>query len=294
MELLQLKYFLELAKYEHLTMVAENMFVSPSAVSSSISRLEDELGVQLFDRVGRNIKLNRYGQEYLIHVKKSLAELSDGEKKLQDMKEASDTVLTLAATNPYVWQNPINIFSRTHPNITFNSFAYDFIANNYKLPSDNVDLLIASPASFSDPSWESQLLFIDAVGLAVPPDHPLAKREKISLIEAKDEWFIALSNSSFSKFCNDLCIEAGFEPKSRITCDYTIRPKIALNEGMVALTTFNTKDSGFFTDMVIIPLEDKNAKRSQAIFWPKGRYLSKPARMLKDFLVDRYKDYKPY
>ena len=70
MEFLQLRYFVELAKREHLTQVAEAMYVSPSAISSSISRLEEELGVKLFDRVGRNIKLSPYGKEYFFYVVK--------------------------------------------------------------------------------------------------------------------------------------------------------------------------------------------------------------------------------
>ena len=58
MDLLQLKYFSELAKRQHLNKTAQEMLVTPSAISSSLARLEKEMGVKLFDRVGRNIRLN--------------------------------------------------------------------------------------------------------------------------------------------------------------------------------------------------------------------------------------------
>ncbi len=294
MELLQLKYFLELARYEHLTKVAEMMYISPSAISSSISRLEKELGVDLFDRVGRNIHLNRYGKIYYNHVKRALEELEDGKKEIYDLASSSETYLTLATTNPYIWNKPIQKFISMYPNISFKTFAFDSIASGTKTPKENLDLLIASPQSFSDPAWDSVTLFNDNVALAVPPSHPLASKKTISLIEAKDELFVNLPDSSFSRFCHNLCLTAGFEPKSIITCDYTLRPKIALSEGMVLLTTFNCKSSEIFANLVFLPIQTPDIKRSQAIFWPKSRYLSQSAKLFRDFLVELYQDYVPY
>ena len=46
--------------------------------------------------------------------------------------------------------------------------------------------------------------------------------------------------------------------------------------------------------MVFIPLENENVERNQAIFWPKGRYLSHPAQLFKDYIINLYKDYVPY
>jgi len=65
MKLLQLYYFRALAEKEHLYRTATELYISPSALSTTISRLEKELGVQLFDRVGRNIRLNDNGKKIL-------------------------------------------------------------------------------------------------------------------------------------------------------------------------------------------------------------------------------------
>lgn len=294
MELLQLEYFLELAKYEHLTRVAEMMYVSPSAISSSIGRLEDELGVKLFDRVGRNIKLNPYGQAYLPYVKRALNELNDGMKEVCDMSSSSNNQLSIVMTNPYLWQTALHSFSCKYPNINFKHFLFDPVLSVTKTPSRDVDLMIISPESFSDPAWDYVNLFEDRIGLAVPPDHPFAKKESIFLYEARDEWFVKLSDSTFSQYCDSLCIDAGFEPKSRITCDYMLRPDVALREGMVALTTFHCRKSGLFSNMVLVPLSDERAKRHQAVFWPKSRYLSQPAKLLRDYLVDSYRNFSLY
>ncbi len=294
MELLQLRYFLELAKYEHLTKVAENMFVSPSAISSSISRLENELGVSLFDRVGRNIHLNPYGKAYYEAVQHAMSELDDGKKRLEDMMTSSETHLTMASTNPYIWLNPIHNFTKLYPYITFHTFSFDSIANGKKIPNDNVDLMIASPEGFNDPSWESTILFHDEIALAVPKDHPFANRTSIDLYEARNERFVNMPDSSFARYCNELCVNSGFIPKSQITCDYTLRPKIARSEGMVMLTTFNCRSSDIFHDMVFLSLKNENVQRNQAIFWPKDRYLSNSAQLFKKYIIELYKDYAPY
>lgn len=73
MDLLQLKYFSELAKRQHLNKTAQEMLVTPSAISSSLARLEKEMGVKLFDRVGRNIRLNNYGKILQRYVDRSPA-----------------------------------------------------------------------------------------------------------------------------------------------------------------------------------------------------------------------------
>lgn len=64
MELLQLRYFCELAKTEHLTKTANKLHISPPSLSVTISRLETELGVALFDRPGKMIRLNKMVLEY--------------------------------------------------------------------------------------------------------------------------------------------------------------------------------------------------------------------------------------
>ena len=61
MNLSQLYCFKILARSEHLTKAAEELNYSVPALSAIISRLENEVGVTLFDRVGRNIRLNEYG-----------------------------------------------------------------------------------------------------------------------------------------------------------------------------------------------------------------------------------------
>ena len=71
-ELLQLHYFLKVAKLEHMTKAAQELRIAQPALSKTIARLEEDLGVPLFDRKGRNIRLNSFGKVYLKKVEMAL------------------------------------------------------------------------------------------------------------------------------------------------------------------------------------------------------------------------------
>lgn len=293
MELLQLYYFVEVAEKEHLTKVAEKLYVSPSAISCSISRLESELGVKLFDRVGRSIKLNDKGIAYFHYAKRALQELDEGKQALSEMVNSEAGVLNVVMPNPYLWMNAISGFTKKHPDIILYHSLFDPVTSGVKLPSSKADCMIASPDSFYEPDWDFKLLFTDRVALAVPPDHKFAKRKSIFLGEAKNEKFINLSDCTFARFSNELCEKAGFTPNVRATCDYMVRPQIALSENAVAITTGNVKQSGLFNNMVFVPLADENAKRQQAIFYPSKKNLSKVTKEFIDYMVDFYDGYDP-
>ncbi|UUZ90022.1 LysR family transcriptional regulator [Paenibacillus sp. P25] len=85
MEWQQLEYFQTVARMEHMTRASEYLSVSQSALSRSIARLESELGVPLFDRQGRSITLNRYGQLFLKRVQRILKEYEEGRLEIQDL-----------------------------------------------------------------------------------------------------------------------------------------------------------------------------------------------------------------
>jgi DNA-binding transcriptional LysR family regulator len=62
MQLTPLNYFVTVARYEHMSKAALELQISQSSLSKTIARLEEDIGVPLFDRKGKSIKLNLYGQ----------------------------------------------------------------------------------------------------------------------------------------------------------------------------------------------------------------------------------------
>ena len=96
MDLLQLHYFRTVARLQHMTMAAEVLNVAQPALSKTIARLERELGVPLFDRQGRRIRLNRYGEAFLDKVDRALNLLEQAKQEVADMAGAEKGTIHLA------------------------------------------------------------------------------------------------------------------------------------------------------------------------------------------------------
>ncbi len=78
MNLSQLYYFRKLAELQHYTKSAKELFITQPTLSGSISSLEQELGVSLFQKAGRNVELTKYGAEFLTYVNSALEQLDKG------------------------------------------------------------------------------------------------------------------------------------------------------------------------------------------------------------------------
>jgi DNA-binding transcriptional LysR family regulator len=85
MELLQLHYFQTVARLEHMTKAAEELKIAQPSLSKTISRLEEDLGAPLFNRQGRNIRLNQFGKVFLTRVDRIFRELEEGKREIRDM-----------------------------------------------------------------------------------------------------------------------------------------------------------------------------------------------------------------
>ena len=232
MELLQLRYFKAVAENENLTQTANQLYISPPSLSSTISRLEKELGTELFDRHGNRLHLNARGYVFLEHVNQMLSSLDNAVSELRDMEAQRDILLSVATTSPNVWIELFSSFQLEHPEIrvTHTSLRLDELQNPgclYKY-----DFVIASPTDVPAHWKHSELLYNDdSPVLLVHPDHPLSKRRQISLAEVKDEPFVALTPGfSSRKYFDDLCERAGFTPHIAIECDYMMRSYMVMKK----------------------------------------------------------------
>ena len=78
MNVAQLRYFVAVAQLEHYSKAAKALYITQPALSNSMNRLEKELGVQLFESMGRNIVLTPQGKDLLVSVSAALKELDRG------------------------------------------------------------------------------------------------------------------------------------------------------------------------------------------------------------------------
>lgn len=115
-EFTQLYYFRVIARMGNISRAAEELHVSQPNLSRAVKRLEEHLGIPLFDHSPGKVKLNQYGKTYLKYVDKAFSVLYSGEKKIKEMatKSLSDRVSVACPMQLYM-EEMIESFVRENP-----------------------------------------------------------------------------------------------------------------------------------------------------------------------------------
>lgn len=180
--------FRVVAETQHLPTAAEQLFVTPSALSRSIRLLEDELGAALFDRLGRRLVLNEAGQELLRATRAAMRRLDDAVSALTE--EGLLGAFRIAGPSPYLQLTlpALKLLSREHPRFVPHLTSADPAACNAALLAGSLDL-----ALLDDPIAHDRLTITALVDLAhgvyCGPGHPLFPRQGVELADVLEHAF---------------------------------------------------------------------------------------------------------
>lgn len=217
MELLQFRYFMEVARLENVTRAAEELHVAQPAITQSIHRLENELGVQLFDRKNHRLTLNDQGRLLEKRLAAILFSIDNLKDELWESMDASEKTIHLNffAASPFI-TNCIIAYRKLHPDVNFQVSQQEL--------SDNCDIHIYSQVSV--PGVENrrreklpegvlrQDILPEDIFLAVPAFSPLASKDSVDLRELKEDGYIRLGHSwQLRGICDDFCRRAGIRPQ---------------------------------------------------------------------------------
>ncbi len=277
MEALQLEYFCHAARTQNFSHTAAAFSVPPSAVSQSIRRLEQELGVPLFDRKANRIRLNEEGAIFFRAVSESRTVLEDAKRIIADRQgEMAGTVRLCVICNRQAVFDAVARFTAKHPKVSF-------ILNHGPQKDEGFDLLITdrSPGG----SFLGQPFITEPIALAVALQHPLAEAEHITLPMLKGERFITTQEySSLSQLTVEHCQSAGFTPQIAIRCDdpYYLRRYVELGLGIAFVPIASWK--GQFSDKLILK-KLPDIQRETWVFYDGSRPLSRTAEAFANELI---------
>ena len=230
MELTQLRYFAAVAELQHVTRAAERMHVAQPAITKSIHRLEDELGVPLIASRGRNIVLTDYGCALYGMLREPLAALDQIPDQMQQLARRSAYTLhinVLAASRAVT--DAVIAYKHDHSEILF-SIMQNELTQICDLSVDTLTEKRSTPETA-----ENTVSFQEQILLAVPSHSLYSGLRSIDLKELKEEGFICLAgNRKFRKICDQVCQMAGFHPKIIFESDSpaTVRNLIGAGSGI--------------------------------------------------------------
>ena len=277
MELLQLRYFLTVARMLNISRAAQYHMIPQPAMSQTISRLEKEVGKPLFDRRKNKLTLTPEGQAFLNSVSASMAEL---DKAVQSLHCDNDTLggeLTLLVQQQRSrLVDCIVEFKKLHPDVSFRIF---YIQDRNE--ADDYDLCISYKPPHEKYS-ESKCLVTEKLHLMVAATHPLASKPFVRFEDLKEEEFAFLDrNSSLWHQTQHLCHRAGFEPKISMVCG-DLHCMIKYISAGMAVTMWPEISWGGIKDdsMAFVPTMPQET-RSTYVFWNR---LNSPSRLRETFL----------
>lgn len=286
----QLRHFIKITEKQNLTLAAQELFISPPALTATLRRLEKELGCQLFDRRGRNIILNTRGQILLQYAQAALKLLDTAREEIAMAQQHSDTHLTIGLASPLICQDMLKAFLELHPEIQLTHQVLRINQLSSSTLKQEVDFIIASKDDVPGHGWEGQCIKSDNfLILAVYPSHPLASRSSIRLDELSNERFISIPREyCFRRFLDNVFEKAGFSPNLILECDFTMRPTMLNAQYGVLLSTDPIKDMGFYPDAVFIPITEPKIDHPWYIFKNHNSMKSRAANLFWDFAFSFY------
>ncbi len=281
MELNSLQQFLVVARLEHLSQAADELHIAQPSLSRTIARLEGELGVPLFTRSGR-LRLNDAGKLFRDHVERALGELDAGRRAVAETTSGGLGTVRLASETFLTLTGPLAAYKRAHPAIEIElhwSPAEDMAR---RLRAQDVDLCVASQPIHAD-GLASVRLFDEAVGVAVPLDHPLAGRASVSVDELADQPFVTAREGHWLRRLLDrLFATRDLIPK--IVCESDEHSAIAdlISAGLgIGLVPAFAGRGNTRVDAAWIAVDSPDCRRTVTLYWGADSHLSTAARLMR-------------
>lgn len=228
MELLQIRYFLEVAETKHMTKSAKRLHITQPALTQAIHRLEKELKVPLFAPKGRGIILTEYGRYLQKRLTPLMKQFDQIPEQLEIMARLEDETIhmNVLAASSLVMEAIIE-YKKEHGEIHFQ------LQQNTE--SELYDIAVTTKMFYLGMDEKNSFSCAEKIYLAVPDDEKYKGRTSIRLEEVKDEGFISLLGSrEFRSICDRFCQHAGFEPKIVFESDNpaAVKNMIAANLGI--------------------------------------------------------------
>jgi DNA-binding transcriptional LysR family regulator len=218
MELRHLRYFLAVAEELNFSRAAHRLNMAQPPLSQQIMQLEQHLGVQLFERETRPIRLTVAGLTLLEQARPLIKRFDQLEIKLQLMGSGDTGSLAVGFIASAMYEllpGVLKQFRSQYPRVHLDLTEMTGLEQEEALHEHSIDVAFIRGVT-SDEDFEGHVLLEEPLVVAVPSQWQLAGEKSLSLESLKGEQFILYPTKpdpSYANFIKAACNDAGFEPK---------------------------------------------------------------------------------
>lgn len=279
MEFRNIVTFLSVAETGSFTRAAEQLGYVQSTVTIQIKQLEEELGIVLFDRIGKKVELTANGQTF-IHYARQLLNISEQAKligKKTDTIKGNLRIGILESLLIWVLTEKLPDYYKRFPLIEVRTRTVPANELFQLLKQNELDIVyFLGKKKFSNDfvrAWSEPVRIV----FVTHPDNPFANKEKVLLRELVGEPFILTENSGlYRNALVEIAMQQGIEIKPSFVIDNTsaIIKLLKKGIGISFLPEYAVKESLINNELVIIDVEDCSIEFWSQVFYHKDKWLS--------------------
>lgn len=222
MELRHLRYFVAVAEEEHITRAAARLGIQQPPLSQQISALEQELGVKLFTRASRSVRLNAAGKVFLSDARKILSSVREAVTRVQQFDLGHEGILRIGFTSSAsMHARTLAIVQRFRALYPLVSIQIEEGANHdllHMVEQERLDFAFVRTDATRYATLDWTCLLREPMLVAIPAAHPLAQdaATPLRLAELEDQplvFYRQVNGSGIAALLEAACREAGFSPR---------------------------------------------------------------------------------
>lgn len=285
----QLQIFEAVVRHLSYTRAAEELHLTQPAVSMQVRQLEEELGLPLFEKLGRGIALTEAGQElvpYSQGINRSLRELQDVMESLKGVSRGRLSV-AVASTVNYFAPRLLAAFHLRYPGIALSLDVTNREQLLRLLEANAVDLvLMGQPPEGVE--VESEVFMDNPLVVVSPPDHPLAGLRDIPLARLAEEVFVIREPGSgtrqaMERYFSDRGI--AFQRGMQMTRNEAIKQSVRAGLGLSVVSVHTIELELATGKLVVLDVAGFPIQRHWYLVYRKGKRLSPSARAFRQFVL---------
>lgn len=287
MDLRQMRYFLAIAREGQITKAAKVLNMEQPPLSRQLKLIEQELGVTLFDRSGKSLRLTPSGEllreraeSLLLHFNETIKEVKEHNEGIQGSLSIGSVVSCIS-----LLPRPIELFREQYPKVTFKITEGDHFLLGDQLAKGMIELIVARLPFEADLNEQFEVLPLpsDPYVAVVPSDSlRVSGLQSMKMLELANLPFLTLKTDQTTRMHEQVlqeCRRHGFEPNIICECS-SVAIIIALVAAGIGATVLPGSVMSAFPIPQIrtVQLSDAHFQSDVGLVWLKDRYLTKSAR----------------
>ncbi|QEM69390.1 LysR family transcriptional regulator [Geobacter sp. FeAm09] len=292
MDLRQLRFFAEIARFSNFTRAAEELHVAQPAVSTAIRKLEEELELVLFNRQDRKVSLTAEGEILLEHARRILGDLKAAGQEMADLRGLGKGEVRVGVPpmmSAYFFPTIICAFAKRYPHLHLAVSGEGAASILKMIIQGELDMGVIAGGHAPD-SLEVRHILREEVVMCIPPDHPFTARSAVSLEEFARQPLIMFKEGYYQR-------EMLFEEMK----ESGMTPEVVFETNLYTMVKSLVKKGLGISTLLRMVVEDDAELRAVSfdpplyldlmLAWKKGAYLSRANRAFVDFLMEQVRGY---